>query len=101
MGGSSSKVAPDAAKADLKDLKKNLPDLQKAALQKVVDDKLIFDAHCHYTNYMQGTEGIEALTKAMAKNGVGFSSLTGTAFKKTWVGGRVGAAGNRSRKSVE
>ena len=35
------------------------------ALQKTADEKLIFDAHCHYTGYMQETEGVAALSKAM------------------------------------
>lgn len=55
-------------------------------LQMCADKKLIFDAHCHYFNYRQESEGLTALTSAMGKNGVGYAALTGCPFKKTWVG---------------
>ena len=52
----------------------------------VAEDKLIFDAHCHYVNYLQQTEGIVTLSNAMEQNGVGYAVLTGCPFKKCWVG---------------
>jgi len=60
--------------------------LRQAVLQKVADEKLLLDAHCHYFNYMQESEGIEALERAMEKGSIGYAVLTGCAFKKTWVG---------------
>uniref|UniRef100_A0A7S3F2G0 Amidohydrolase-related domain-containing protein n=1 Tax=Haptolina ericina TaxID=156174 RepID=A0A7S3F2G0_9EUKA len=59
---------------------------QAHTLAKVASDKTLFDAHCHYLNYLQQTEGVEALVGAMDKAGIGFAVLTGTAFKKMWVG---------------
>ena len=88
MGGSSSKqVSPTYTSSDGADFKgKGIKELQKAALEKVVSDKLLLDAHCHYFNYMQETEGVEGLSKAMDANGVGYACMAGTPFKKTWVG---------------
>ena len=39
---------------------------QKEKLEAFVGSKLIFDMSCHYFNYMQETEGMEALAKAMS-----------------------------------
>lgn len=55
-------------------------------LAEVARSKTLFDAHCHYLNFMQKTEGLEALSRAMTKTGVGYAALTGCPFKKTWVG---------------
>ena len=92
MGGSSSKVepisggdgAPSAAKSKAEE--GNIKAMRAAAIQKCADDKKLFDAHCYYTNYMQETEGMEALAKAMDKSGIGYAAICGTSFKKTWVG---------------
>ena len=54
-------------------------------LQACADKKLIFDCHCHYFNYRQQTQGIQALVRAMQANGIGFAALSGCAFKKTWM----------------
>jgi len=100
MGGSSSKQTATVVPVDLDGDGKiskaemqqatEMSALRKSALQTVVTKKLIFDAHCHYTTYMQETEGFEALSKAMEKNGVGYAAVTPTAFKKTWVGDPTG-----------
>jgi hypothetical protein len=34
-------------------------------MQRVVEKKLIFDAHCHFYNYRQESEGLAALGRAM------------------------------------
>lgn len=39
---------------------------RKEVLQTVADKKLLFDAHLHYFNYRQQSEGLEALSTAMA-----------------------------------
>lgn len=75
MGGGGSK--PEPAKG---------ADGSKSALMKTAESKLIFDAHCHVTGYMQESEGIDTLSKEMEKNGIGYAAITGCAFKKTWVG---------------
>jgi len=59
---------------------------QSHALVKVAAEKTLFDAHCHYLNYLQQTEGVEALVGAMDKSRIGYAVLMGTAFKKMWVG---------------
>ena len=85
MGGSGSKpatVGPEESAMS----KKAKADAMKDTLQECADSKLIFDAHCHFSGYMQDTEGFEVLTKAMAKNKIGFAACTGCPFKKTWVG---------------
>ena len=56
-------------------------------LKRVASEKLLLDAHCHYLNFLQQTEGLDGLAKAMERNKVGFSVLTGCPFKKTWVRG--------------
>ena len=61
-------------------------------------NKTILDAHCHYFNYMQQSEGLESLDRAMSKNGIGYSVLTGCSFKKTWVGD-MKSADPRSKKA--
>lgn len=89
MGGSSSKVSPGGlgeASMTMKEVRKELPALRKAALEETVEKKLLFDAHCYFFDYMQKTEGVEKLIKSMGKNGVGYAALCGTSFKKTWVG---------------
>lgn len=55
-----------------------------ATLKRVAEKKLILDVHCHYLDYMQETEGIQALCRAMDKGGVGYAVLTGCPYKKTW-----------------
>ena len=70
----------------MKQEKQGIAKLRKERLQKLVADKSILDAHCHYFNYMQETEGVDALGKAMDANGVGYACLCGNPFKKTWVG---------------
>ena len=54
-------------------------------LKACAEQNLLFDAHCHYLNYRQQTEGLNELKKAMDKGKVGFAVLTGTPFKKTWI----------------
>ena len=56
------------------------------ALHGLVSEKKIFDAHCHFYDWMQETEGIEKLSQAMDENGIGYAAITGCSFKKTWVG---------------
>ena len=84
--GGDAQLAADAPPPDEKQEKQGIAKLRKDRLQKLVADKSILDAHCHYFNYMQETEGIDALGKAMDANGVGYACLTGNPFKKTWVG---------------
>ena len=55
-------------------------------LKLCAEESYIMDAHCHYLNYRQQTEGLEDLKKAMDKNNVAVSVLCGTPFKKSWVG---------------
>jgi len=91
MGAAKSKTAPEpgveaAAPTPSKGKAANAGDLRKEALQATATGKLILDAHCHYFDYMQKTEGMAALTEAMTANKVGFAILMGCAFKKTWVG---------------
>lgn len=88
MGGSSSKsaVAPTYTSSDDDFKGKGIKEMRANQLQKCATEKLILDAHCHYFNYMQETEGVEKLTKAMDSNGVGYACMAGTPFKKTWVG---------------
>ena len=52
-------------------------------LQACAAKKLIFDAHCHYFDYRQKTEGVNKLVSAMEAGGVGFAALSGCAFKKS------------------
>ena len=95
MGGSSSKAKVDpglpaggmgaAAATPIKG-GQTPAEIKKAYIQEVADEKKLFDAHCHYTGYMQNTEGISALSQAMDKNAVGYAALCGTPFKKSWVG---------------
>ena len=91
MGAGGSKPSQVAAEpagvhAEKSVTSKDFKKLQKEKLEAFVGSKLIFDMSCHYFNYMQETEGMEALAKAMSANGVGFAALCGTSFKKTWVG---------------
>ena len=57
---------------------------RKDVLADVASEKKIFDAHCHYYNYLQETEGLATLSKKMEKCGIGYAVLTGCAFKKSW-----------------
>ena len=54
-------------------------------LKAVANEGLLLDAHCHYLNYLQQTEGLEVLAEEMAKNKVGFAVLMGTPFKKSYI----------------
>ena len=45
----------------------------------------LFDAHLHYLNYNQETEGMNDLVAAMDKAGVTKAALSGCPFKKAWV----------------
>ena len=54
-------------------------------LKACASKKLIFDAHCHYFNYQQQTQGVKVLVDEMTNNGIGFAALSGCAFKKTWM----------------
>jgi len=87
--GGQKPIEPDAKPAPTPDhgfKSEAISKLRMEALKKVADDKLILDAHCHYFGYLQETEGIPALSRAMEKAGVGYAVLTGCPFKKTWVG---------------
>ena len=84
MGGGASKSAAGGAYAAADSAA--VEAARKAAFAAVVSGKKIFDAHCHYFSYLQETEGMETLSRAMEKNGVGYAVLTGTPFKKTWMG---------------
>jgi hypothetical protein len=55
------------------------------------EQKLLFDAHCHYLDFLQKTEGLAKLASSMDKVGVGYAALTGCPFKKTWVGAEQAA----------
>ena len=70
-----------ASKQDMFNLMK--PDARR--LEKVAKEQMLFDAHCHYLNFRQQSEGIDVLANAMDQNNVGFAVLTGTPFKKAWV----------------
>ena len=48
-------------------------------LKACADKKLIFDSHCHYFDYRQQTQGVQALVGAMEANGIGFAALGGCA----------------------
>ena len=52
------------------------------ALVQVAKKRLLFDAHCHYLDYMQHTEGLDVLSAAMDRSNVGFAALTGCPLKK-------------------
>ena len=58
---------------------------QAKQLQYTADQRLLFDATCHYLTYRQETEGLDALLSAMKEVGVGFAALTGCPFKKAWM----------------
>ena len=77
MGGGASKNQVAPATGGGGDITK----LRAAILQKCADEKKIFDVHCHYTTYMQQSEGIGPLTKAMDKNGIGYAALCGSAWR--------------------
>ena len=84
MGAGGSKPSQVAAEpagvhAEKSVTSKDFKKLQKEKLEAFVGSKLIFDMSCHYFNYMQETEGMEALAKAMSANGVGFAALCGSA----------------------
>jgi len=66
--------------------KASVKKMQVQTLEKVAGGKLIFDAHCHVHDYMQKTEGLEALSDAMVTGGIGYAMLTGTPLKKMWIG---------------
>ena len=63
------------------DFERMRPRSQK--LQMVAANKTIFDAHCHYLNYMQQTEGIATLSSAMEKvrQGAWCTAVTSTALR--------------------
>ena len=65
--------------------------VNEQALQELQTEELaaahLFDAHCHYLDFMQETEGMAALSRAMIEAGVSRAALTGCPLKKSWIAG--------------
>ena len=64
----------------------NMGKLQQTRVRAMADNGSLFDAHLHYLNFKQKTEGIETLLKCMDAAGIGMAALTGCPLKKSWVG---------------
>jgi len=64
----------------------NMEKLHQNRVRAMAENGSLFDAHCHYLNFKQKTEGIEVLLKCMDNAGIGMAALTGCPLKKSWVG---------------